>query len=77
MQKTFIKYTFIIMTAAILLILSIHFLFSLHSLESQQFNTFYTKTEQMIHTLENNRWELQLLNESQNEDYHTRERAAA
>ena len=77
MQKTFIKYTFIIMTAAILLILSIHFLFSLHSLESQQFNTFYTKTEQMIHTLENNRWELQLLNESLNEDYLTRARAAA
>ena len=77
MQKTFIKYTFVIMTAAILLILSINFIFTFHSLESQQFNTFQTKIEQVIHTLENNQTELSLLKESLDEDYLTRAKAAA
>lgn len=77
MQKTFIRYTSIIITIAILLILLINFLFSLRSLESQQFDTFYTKTDQMIHTLENNQEELHLLNESLDEDYLTRAKAAA
>lgn len=77
MQKTFIKYTFIIITTAISLILLANFIYSLNTLESRQFDTFYTKTEQMIHTLENNREELRLLRESLDEDYLTRAKAAA
>lgn len=77
MQKTFIKYTSIIITIAILLILFINFLFSLHTLESQQSNTFHAKIEQMIHTLETNQEELLLLKESLDEDYLTRAKAAA
>lgn len=77
MQKTFIKYTFIIVTTAISLILLINFVCSLKTLENQQYNTFYTKTEQMIHTLENNREELRLLREGLDEDYLTRAKAAA
>ncbi len=77
MQKTFIKYTFFIMTAAILLILSINFVFTFHSLKAQQFTTFQTKIEQVIHTLENNQTEVELLKESLDEDYLTRAKAAA
>lgn len=77
MQKTFIKYTVFIITMAIFVILFINFLLNLHLLESQQFDTFYTKTEQMIHTLENNQLELDLLKESLDEDYLTRAKAAA
>lgn len=77
MQKTFIKYTFIIITTAISLILLINFICSLNTLEARQFDTFYTKTEQMIHTLENNREELRLLREGLDEDYLTRAKAAA
>ena len=57
MQKTFIKYTAGIVTIAVLLILFINFIFSFHMLETQQFETFYAKTEQMIHTLKNNQEE--------------------
>ena len=77
MQKTFIKYTVFIITPAILLILIINFLFSLHFLESQQADTFYVKLDQVICTLENNRQELALLKESLDEDYLTRAKAAA
>jgi diguanylate cyclase (GGDEF)-like protein len=77
MQKIFIKYTIAIMTFASLLILLINFLFYWHTLESQQFTTFRTKIDQVIHTLENNRQELALLNASLDEDYLTRARAAA
>lgn len=77
MQKTFIKDTIYIITTAIFVILLVNFIFNLHLLESQQFNTFYAKTEQMIHTLENNQAELDLLRESLDEDYLTRARAAA
>lgn len=77
MQKTFFKYTFIIITTAISLILLINFIFSLNTLENRQFDTFYTKTDQMIHTLENNREELRLLREGLDEDYLTRAKAAA
>ncbi len=77
MQKTFIRYTFFIVTSAILLILFVHFLFNMNMLEQQQYDTFYAKTEQMIHTLENNRMELQQLSESLDEDYLTRAKAAA
>lgn len=77
MQKTFTKYIVIILTAAICLILFLNFLINLHTLESRQYDTFCIKTDQMIHTLENNHMELCLLNESLDEDYLTRARAAA
>lgn len=77
MQKTFIRYTFFIITSAILMILFINFLFNLRWLEARQFEAFYEKTEQMIHTLENNQQELRLLKESLDEDYLTRAKAAA
>lgn len=77
MQKIFIKHTAVILTASIFLILFINFLFSRHTLENQQLNTFDIKIEQIIHTLENNQEELELMNESLNEDYLTRAKAAA
>lgn len=77
MQKIFIRHTFAIMTAAILLIFFINFLFTLHTLESQQYNTFHTKTDQIIHTLEMNQEELALIKENLDEDYLTRAKAAA
>lgn len=77
MQKTFIKYTIIIITSAIFLILFINLLFSRRTLEDQQYNTFHAKIEQVIHTLENNRTELELVKESLDEDYLTRAKAAA
>lgn len=77
MQKIFIRYTFAIMTAAILLIFFINFIVTLHSLESQQFNTFQTKTDQIIHTLEMNQEELEIIGENLDEDYLTRAKAAA
>ncbi len=69
MQKIFIKYTVVIMTTAIFLILFINFLFSLHTLKNQQFESFNIKTEQVIHTLENNQEELKIMNENLDEDY--------
>lgn len=77
MQKTFIRYAFAIITSAILLIFVINFLLTLHTLETQQFNTFYTKSEQVIHTLENNQMELSILQANLDEDYLTRAKAAA
>lgn len=76
MQKMFFKHTVFIITIAILLILFINFLFNLNILESQQFDTFEVKINQMIHTLENNRMELEVLKESLDEDYLTRAKAA-
>ena len=77
MQKIFIKYTVVIMTSASFLILFINVLFSSHMMRNQQFKTFQVKIDQMIHTLENNRMELALLNENLDADYLTRARAAA
>ena len=77
MQKTFIKYTFVIMTAAVFLILSINTLYTLHSLKSQQLNAFRAKMEQVIHILENNQSELEIMNKNLDLDYLTRVRAAA
>ncbi|MCI9175891.1 MAG: GGDEF domain-containing protein [Lachnospiraceae bacterium] len=77
MQKIFIRYTFAILTAAILLIFFINFLFTFHSLESQQFKTFQTKTDQIVHTLEMNQEELAIIRENLDEDYLTRAKAAA
>lgn len=77
MQKTFIKYTFAIMTAAIFLIFLINILYTLHSLKSQQLNAFRAKMEQVIHILENNQAELEIMNKNLDLDYLTRVRAAA
>ncbi len=77
MQKTFIKYVFVIMTSAIFLILIINVLRSKHTLENQQYNSFQAKIEQIIHTLDNNRRELDLLKRNLDEDYLIRARAAA
>ncbi len=77
MQKTFIKYTFLIVTAAIFLILSINFVLTLHALESQKYDSFQIKIDQVIHTMENNQQELSALNENLDEDYLTRAKAAA
>lgn len=77
MQKTFIKYTFFIMTGAIFLILLINFFLTMRTLKAQQFESFQTKIDQVIHTLENNQQELSILNENLDEDYLTRAKAAA
>lgn len=77
MQKIFIRYVFVIMTAAVFMIFVINCLLTMHSLESQQYMTFYTKSEQMIHTLENNQMELSIMKKNLDEDYLTRARAAA
>lgn len=77
MQKIFTKYMVIILTTAIMLILLINFLINWHRLEDQQFDTFQIKIDQIIHTLESNQMELDLMNENLNEDYFTRAKAAA
>lgn len=77
MKKIFIKYTSITATVAIFLILCMNLLLTQHQQKSQQFDSFYSKLEQVIHTLENNQEDLRLLNESLDEDYLTRAKAAA
>lgn len=77
MQKIFIKYTSVIMTLGILLILSFNFGFTLHNLEKEQYDSFCGKIEQVVHTLETNRMELELMNENLDMDYLTRAKAAA
>lgn len=77
MQKTFIRYTFAIITSAIFLILFINFLTTSNTLETQQYNKFYTKAQQVIHTLETNQEELAILQENLDDDYLTRAKAAA
>lgn len=77
MQKTFIKYTFAIMTSAVLLIFFINLFYMHHTLKTQQLDTFYVKIEQVIHTLENNQSELLLMKENLDQDYLTRAKAAA
>ncbi len=77
MQKIFIKHTIAILTASIFLILFINYLFSRHMLENQQLTKFDIKIEQIIHTLESNQAELEMMNENLNEDYLTRAKAAA
>lgn len=77
MQKTFIKYAFIILTSAILMILIINVLLSKHTLENQQYNSFQAKIGQIIHMIDNNRLELDLLKRNLDEDYLIRARAAA
>lgn len=76
MQKTFIRHTFAIITTAIFLIFFINFLSTLRSLENQQLDSFHAKSEQIIHTLENNQAELAILQENLDEDYLTRAKAA-
>ncbi len=77
MQRIFKKYTIIIMTIAILSILVINFYFSANSLERQQVDAFKAKIEQIIHTIENNKEELDAMKQNLDEDYLTRAKAAA
>jgi len=77
MQKTFMKYTFVVMTVVIALILFLHLILTFHSLENQQISALQAKTEQVAHTLENKQIELKLMKENLDEDYLTRARAAA
>ena len=77
MQKTFVRYTLVIITIAVSLILFINFLFTMRTFETQQYNTFYTKIEQVIHTLENNQAELDIIKQNLDEDYLIRAKAAA
>lgn len=77
MQKTFKRYTFIIITAAILSIFAVNFWLTLHALTSQQSKTFCAKIAQVIHTMENNQTELDVLMTNLDEDYLTRAKAAA
>lgn len=56
MQKIFIKYVAVIMTAAIFLILFINGLFNSHTMRNQQYKTFQAKIDQMIHTLRITGW---------------------
>lgn len=77
MQKIFIRYAAFIMSIGCVLILFFNFLLYLHMLETQQVRTFEAKIEQVIHTLENNRAELQMMNENLDVDYLTRAKAAA
>ena len=58
MQRIFKKYTMIIMTFAIFSILAVNCYFSAQSVEQQQFTTFCTKIDQVIHTIKNNQEEL-------------------
>lgn len=76
MQKTFIKYTSIIMMVGILLILSFNSAFMFDNLEKEQYESFCGKIEQVIHTLKNNQMELDIINENLDMDYLTRARAA-
>lgn len=77
MQKTFVRYTLVIITIAVSFILFINFLFTMRTFETQQYNTFYTKIEQVIHTLENNQAELDIIKQNLDEDYLIRAKAAA
>ncbi len=77
MQKTFIRYTSAIMVVGILLIISFNFGFMLHNLEKEQYDSFCGKIDQVVHTLENNQMELEMMNENLDMDYLTRARAAA
>lgn len=77
MRKTFKKYTIIIITIAIFSILTINFYLSVNTLENQQLDTFNTKIDQVIHTMENNQAELDSIKENLDEDYLTRAKAAA
>lgn len=77
MQRIFKKYTMIIMTFAIFSILAVNCYFSAQSVEQQQFTTFCTKIDQVIHTIKNNQEELAAIKTNLDEDYLTRARAAA
>ncbi len=56
MQKTFVRYTLVIITIAVSFILFINFLFTMRTFETQQYNTFYTKIEQVIHKIIKQNW---------------------
>ena len=77
MQKSFRKYSILIMTIAIFAILQINFVLSRNALLEKQTDTFSYKINQVIHTLENNQTELDIINKNLDEDYLTRAKAVA
>lgn len=77
MQKIFRKYLTIIVTASILFILALNFVFQMRAMKTQQYDTFVDKIDQIIHTMEENEIELDGIEASLNEDYITRAKAAA
>lgn len=77
MKKIFRKYIFLILSAAIIPILIINFFLTVFTIRDEKLNTFTTKLEQVIHTMEENQTELDSIKSTLNEDYLTRARAAA
>lgn len=77
MQKIFRKYTVMIITSAILLILIINSLFSMLLIKSQQLRAFNTKLDQIITTLEDNQVAETSINRTMGREYLTRAKAAA
>lgn len=77
MRKIFRNYMVIIITIAILAILVINFFMIATSTRKRQLNTFNGKIDQVIHTMEENKIELEAINRNLDEDYLTRARAAA
>lgn len=77
MRKIFRNYMVIIVTMAILAILVINFFMIATSTRKRQLNTFNGKIDQVIHTMEENKIELEAINRNLDEDYLTRARAAA
>lgn len=72
MRKIFRNYTVIIITIAIFTILVINFFMIASSTKKRQLNTFQTKIDQVIHTMEENQIELEVINQNLDEDYLTR-----
>lgn len=77
MRKIFRNYMVIIITIAILAIFVINFFMISSATKKRQLNTFNTKIDQVIHTMEENQIELDAINQNLDEDYLTRARAAA
>lgn len=77
MKKIFRKYTSVIITAAICLILVINAFFTAGSIILQQRKTFYSKINQIINTLENRALESDNINRTLGNEYLTRAKAAA
>ena len=76
MKKIFRKYTSVIITAAICLILVINTFFTAGSIILQQRKTFYSKISQIINTLENRALESDSINRTLGNEYLTRAKIA-
>ncbi|MBO5372541.1 MAG: GGDEF domain-containing protein [Lachnospiraceae bacterium] len=77
MQKIFRKYTILIVTAAILLLLVFNSFFLYFSIRSQQTETFLTKIHQIYTMQESSVSELDDINQSMGDEYLTCAKAAA